>query len=113
MKLYGETAEALKIRAPYEDFNGGDQEWQLAFYQLWRYQLTFEFAYNIKVWEYSDNTLEVVMIIHPVYKESVLGLMQDLGYRNVKTEDCKALEISPYDGDMEKQYDIEAAVIKW
>lgn len=24
MKLHGETAEALKIRAPYEDFNGGD-----------------------------------------------------------------------------------------
>ena len=34
MKLYGEAAEALMIRAPYEDFNGGDQEWQLAFYQL-------------------------------------------------------------------------------
>lgn len=113
MKFYGEAEEALKIRAPYEDFNGGDQEWQLAFYQLWRYQLTFEFAYSLKVWEYSDNTLAVVMVVRPAYKNALLSTMQSLGYRNVKTEECKALEISPYDGDMEKQYDIEAAVIQY
>ena len=116
MKLYGETVKALEVKAAYEDFDGGDakdQKWQYAFYQLWRYQLTYDFAYSIKVNEYSDQTLDTILIIRPSYKNAVLQTMKGYGYRNIRVDDCKVLEISPYDGDMEHEYEVESAVIQY
>lgn len=116
MKFYGEKIKAIEIKAAYEDFDGGDEKdraWQYAFYQMWRYQLTYDFAYEIKVNEYSDNTLDMIMIIRPSYKDAAVKTMRRYGYRNIRVRDCKVLEISHYDGDMENEYEVEAAVIQY
>ena len=55
----------------------------------------------------------MIMIIRPSYKNAVLQTMKSYGYRNIRVDGCEVLEISPYDGDMEHEYGVEAAVIQY
>ena len=113
MKLYAEKEKVVEIRSSLADFAGDTQAWKLAFYELWRYELTYSFAYRLRVWEYSNKTVDVQILARPGYKDAIISTMKSLGYRNIKVENCAVASISPYDGDMEDQDDIEAAVIEY
>lgn len=91
--------EAVWVRSYLNDFDGDVAAWKNAFYELWRWHLTFDFAYEIKIDESRQNGVFVWMIISPVHKENVTGLMEDLGFRNIKTEACKIVSIDNDFGD--------------
>lgn len=78
--------EALKVRTNFEDFDGTVEKWKKAFYEVWRWQMTWSFAYTIKVHEYHDGDLGLVLLIKPAFKKSVLEMLEEYGYKNVKVE---------------------------
>ena len=92
-----EKEKAILVEAKQEDFDGDTEWWRNSFYTIWRYQMTWDFAHSIKVDERRSSGVYVRLLIKPVYKEDVLGMMEDLGYRNVTTEDCNVAFISSYD----------------
>ena len=112
-KAYFEKEKAFKIRAGLEDFDGDVDKWKWAFYELWREQMTWDFAYSINVYERSDKSVDVEIICRPAYKLPLLNTMKALGYRNVDVTECYAAVFSPYDGDLENDLDIDAAVIEF
>ena len=91
-----EKEKAIRVESNFEDFDGDIERWRNSFYTIWRYQLTWDFAYRITVIERRSGVY-VSLLIKPVFKEDVLGMMEDLGYQNVTTEDCNVAFISSYD----------------
>lgn len=73
---------AKRVRAFDSDFEGSN--WKLAFYEVWRYQMGWRFAYEITVHEVHGGEVCVSMLIKPAYEKNVLDMMESLGYRNVQ-----------------------------
>ena len=92
-----ERDKAIIVEATYADFDGGLDEWRQSFYNIWRYQMTWDYAYRIVVAERRSSGVYVRLLIKPVFKSDVLDMMDDLGYRNVTTEDTRVEFISSYD----------------
>lgn len=88
MKTYDEKRKAFYITAGITDFEGTVTDWKLAFYQLWRYQMTWNFAYLIDLHDLRDKGATVQLVVREAYVDNVLGLMEDLGYRNVYTTEA-------------------------
>lgn len=78
--------DALYITADLEDFDGDVQKWKTAFYELWRYQMTWHFAHRIYVEDTSDGVY-VGIYCKPAYRGSLLDTMETLGYRNIQVID--------------------------
>ena len=96
-----EKEKAVLIEANLEDFYGSTDKWKQSFYNIWRYQMTWDYAYRITVEERRRGVI-VRLLIKPAFKDDVLGMMEDLGYRNVATENVNVAFISSYDiGDVE------------
>ena len=78
--------EARHVVAHLKDFEGDSQDWRNAFYELWRYQMTWSFAHKIIVSESRKNGVFVSLTIRG-YEDVLLSTMEGLGYRNVKVTD--------------------------
>lgn len=78
--------EARYVVAHYKDFEGDLQDWRNAFYELWRYQMTWSFAHEIIVSESRKNGVFVKLTIRG-YEDVLLNTMESLGYRSVKVGD--------------------------
>ena len=93
--------DAVRIKASLPDFDGNVGEWKDAFYQVWRFQMTWHFAHEIKVAERrGDNDgweVYISILCKPSYVKNIIGAMEDLGYRNITTEDEKYGEIYAYE----------------
>ena len=89
--------EAVNVVAYLEDFDGDVKEWKIAFYELWREQMTWSFAYEIVAGEHSDRSVYVCLKIRPKFKKALLGAMEQYGYRNIKTTDITIGIIEPYE----------------
>lgn len=87
----------LRVRAYISDFDGGHEKWQKSFYMLWRYQMTWDFAYEITVHEVHDGDVCVSMLIKESYKDQLLNTMEGLGYRNVRVEPEHVGIVQSYD----------------
>ena len=110
-KVYDEKKDALWVRAYLSDFDGDVAKWKNSFYELWREQMTWSFAYHIEVHEYSDGDVGVDMYIKPSFKDALLGAMESYGYRNVHV-DPSAVGIV-YGFEHESMDNIEVLVIDY
>lgn len=111
MKICDEKKTALRINAWYEDFEGNLEKWKDSFYTIWRYQLTWEFAYSIVLRETRKKGVYVSMLINTTYKDNVLDMMYDLGYRELMTEQEPVGFVSGY--DHEELHDMEQLIIDY
>ena len=80
-----EVEEAVRITSPFESFDGDLEKWKDAFYQVWRFQLTWSFAYEIALKETRSAGVYLSMLVKPKYKSGILEVLDDLGYRDIHT----------------------------
>ena len=95
MKL-DETKKELRVIASFKDFDGDVQKWKNAFYELWRLQMTWSFAYSIEVNESAKGGVFVCLVIRHSYEKQLGEFMDDLGYRNIQTVDTNVGIMSAY-----------------
>lgn len=76
MKVFKE--KAYRFIAKYADFDGNLETWRNAFYEVWRHQLTYSFAYEIELRENRSGVF-LSMLVRESFKEQAEGL-SDLGY---------------------------------
>lgn len=72
-----------RVMAFFSNFDGDVAKWRDSFYEIWRYQMTYSFAYELTVHETSDKDICVDMLIKDAYKDNVKDMMEDLGYKNI------------------------------
>lgn len=90
-----------RVRAYISDFaKDSGNDWKNSFYELWRYQMTWDFAHEIKAHEVHDGDVCVSMLIKDAYKANVLDMMEYLGYRNVRIDSEHLGVIQTYDIDV-------------
>lgn len=99
------TEDAVFITADLENFDGDVQKWRAAFYDLWRYQMTWHFAHRIYVEDTRDGVY-VGILCKPAYERNVVEAMEGLGYRKVQTQhdDIGAIECTEFPDDMPIDY---------
>lgn len=109
MKVQYDKEKCIWVVAHHNDFDGDLAKWKDSFYMLWRYQMTWSYAYDIEVNENRKNGTFVRLLIKPAYLDNILGAMNDLGYRNIEIFDAYVGVADGY----EINTDIEAIVIDW
>ena len=87
MKLEVIKEKACRITSSLEAFDGGTQKWKESFYMLFRYQMTWGFAYEITVRESRRSGVLVDLLVKSAYKTNILNTMEDLGYRDISVSD--------------------------
>lgn len=94
--------EVTRIRTFLEDFDGTVEEWKKAFYEIWRYQMTWSFAHEISVHEVHGGDVCVSILAKDAYLNSAKSMMESLGYRNLQTskEHLGVIETYELDDDM-------------
>ena len=101
----------LRVRTYISDFDKeSGNNWKESFYELWRYQMTWDFAHEIKVHEVSGGDVCVSMLIKKAFKDNVLDTMKYLGYRNIRIEEEHVGVIQLYDIDAPEARDIFTVV---
>ena len=98
-----ERVPATQIIAYLNDFDNGEREenkvaaWKNAFYELWRWQMGWGFAHKIELTESRALGVLVVLLVKNQYKDSVISMMENLGYNNIKTFDETIASVDIYD----------------
>lgn len=87
MKTYDEKKTAVRFTARLNDFEGDVQEWKLKFYELWRYQMTWNFAYEIAVRDSAGSGVFVDVVARKAFEKNVMSMMEELGYKNISKEE--------------------------
>lgn len=82
-KILDRRESAIRITAHFNEFDGNLDKWKDSFYQVWRYQLTWSFAYSIKLNESRKHGVYIDLLIIPSYREPLLETMESLGYRDI------------------------------
>lgn len=92
VNVYAE--DVVCIYANLDNFEGGLAEWKDSIYQLFRYNMTFDFAHRIDVREGRKNGVYVYLVIRPAFQESLMNTMDELGFKNpiVTHEEIGAIE---------------------
>lgn len=81
--------KAVRTIAHYKDFTPHSEdnkvaEWKDAFYEMWRLQMTWGYAYEIRVAESRKNGVYVSILSKECYADNIKGTMEDLGFGDVK-----------------------------
>ena len=86
MKLKEEVVvkDAIRVNASFKDFDGELDKWKDSFYQVWRLQLTWGFAYRIDLCE-TKNGVYLNMLVKKAYKDNVLETLDGFGYKKIQT----------------------------
>lgn len=99
--------DAYKVIAKYEDFDksGGSmimwncenksEAWKLAFYELWRYQMTWHMAYELEVID-GNSSLFVSVLCKKAFIDNLLNTMEGLGFKDCQTYGCNVGVIDGY-----------------
>ena len=103
-RVFDEIEKAVRVTANYGNFDGDIAKWKESFYMIWRYQLTWSFAYEITLNE-SRRGVFVDLLIKPAFKNDVAGMMEDLGYKEVQFSDERVGVIYRYDNDIPSDID--------
>lgn len=84
------------------DFDGDTQKWKNAVYDLFRWNMTYSYAYKINVNESRSRGVFVCIYCRPKFEEPLLDTMEDLGFRNTKAthEDFGTIECTEFPEDM-------------
>lgn len=77
MEIFNE--QAYRFTARFEDFDGDVQAWKDAFYEVWRHQLTYNFAYEIELRENRSGVF-LSMLVRESFKEQAKGF-DEYGYK--------------------------------
>lgn len=96
MKLQAELEDAVRVDVFYSDFDGDIEQWKDAFYQVWRYQLTWNFAYSIQLMETRRAGVCMCIYSRKDFRDNVTELLTSLGCRNINEEDVSAITIDSY-----------------
>lgn len=80
----------------FNDFDGDLQKWRNSFYEVWRYQMTWSFAYTIEVNESRSRGVFISVRVRPAFKDSASDMMESLGYRNVEITEEKIGVVETY-----------------
>lgn len=75
--------DAVRIETDLNDFAGNVEEWKKAFYEVWRYQMTYDFAYNIRVSERRESGVYMSMLVKKAYAEQTKELLKHLGCQKI------------------------------
>jgi len=89
--------DALYVKAYLNDFSGNVHDWKNAVYELFRYNMTWGFAYQIDVLESRGDGVFVQMHCSPSYEKSISEMMDDLGFKNVNVERESIGVVETYD----------------
>ena len=94
-KIFVSAKNAYRIEANFVDFDGDLDKWKDAFYTMWRWQMTFDYAYMIKA---DDRRTSVYFcaVVKPAYKDQVVEAMEEYGYRKIKSEECMVASLDGY-----------------
>lgn len=83
--------DAVRVDAFLSDFEGDVPQWKEAFYDLWRYQLTYGFAYEIKLEETGKRDgvrfVYLSILCRKAFQKNLVTTMEELGYRNIKVSE--------------------------
>lgn len=90
--------DAVRVKLYLKNFDES-KDWKTAFYELWRYQMTWDFAYEIKVCEARNDGVYVSMLIRKAYMKNVIDVMEELGYGNLNTDTEHVGIVETYDID--------------
>lgn len=74
------------VVANFNDFKGDVSKWKMAWYELWRFQMTFSMAYQMYLVD-GRNGVFVSIHVKEAYLDNLKASMDDLGYRNIKTSE--------------------------
>ena len=85
--IYDEKKTAIRMTAHYQDFEGQIEKWKDSFYMVWRYQMTWDFAYEIAVRDSRRYGVFIDILVKEAFKKDALKMLEDLGYRNVETSE--------------------------
>lgn len=88
---------AIRVRTFRSDFDGTTDEWKRVFYEVWRWQMTWDFAYEIRVHEMHDGDLCASLLIKSAYKKQCVDMLEEYGYRNIKVENEPVGIVQLYD----------------
>lgn len=92
MEIFKE--KAYRFTAYYSSFDGDVEEWKKAFYEVWRHQLTYNFAYEIELRE-NHNGAYLSMLVREGFKENVERL-SELGFEFFVHEETAGV-VNDYD----------------
>ena len=79
-----EKRKAIRMVAYLNDFSADVNKWRNSFYELWRYQMTWNFAYRIAVEESRKKGVYLLLDVRMGNKDRVHELLDDLGYRKIE-----------------------------
>lgn len=100
--------DAVRLEAFLEDFVGTVEEWKIAFYEIWRYQMYYTFAYSIEVAEKSDSSVYMSLLVKKAYLKNAKMLLKDIGCRNVKEWEEHIGIVQLYDVDDSDLFEVIA-----
>lgn len=95
LNAWEETSYLMTSR--FEDFDGDLQKWCNSFYEVWRHQMTWGFAYEIEVIDSRANGVFLSIRVKPSFKSHAEEMLEMLGYKNVSVEEEKIGVIESYD----------------
>ena len=99
MKMYDKKKKAIRICSRFRDFDGDVEKWKISFYELWRLEMTWSFAYRITVEESRASGVFVSLLIREVYKDNLIETMTGLGYGNIISYEEDIGEVDAYEHD--------------
>ena len=95
-KLYVSAKKAYRVEAKFADFDGELSAWKETFYNMWRWQMTYDYAYSIKVDERRSSGVYFCAIIKTSFKDDVVDALETYGCKNVTVEDCLVASVDMY-----------------
>lgn len=96
--------KVVAITAYYKDFDGEVEKWRESYFHLLSWKNTWCIPYEMDIYSTSKHEPYLSIIIPSKQKERVLELLNDLGYREVKTCEVDMALIDAYDIDEEIDY---------
>lgn len=89
--------DAISITSFLSDFDGDVTAWKVGVYELFRWDMTYSFAYKIHVYESRNDGVFVRVIAKPEYEEAIKETMEDIGFRKISLCHEKIGIIDPLD----------------
>lgn len=97
VKLNVWEEDSFLMTSHFNDFDGDLQKWRNSFYEIWRYQMTWSFAYDIEVTESRSRGVYVRLRVRPSFRHQAEDMLEALGYRNVEVTEEKIGVVETYD----------------
>lgn len=97
---------AVRVEAEFQNFDGDVAKWKDSFYQIWRYQMTWDFAYSIDLIERRRTGVTLRMLVRKAYMPQVRDMLNDLGYRDIKEDSEHVGIVQLYDINVPEAEDL-------